>query len=63
MDGSKNNEGTGAGAGMRQRFSLSLGQYTTVFQAEGYAIKACAVEKIKRGYLKGTFIFSLTGKQ
>jgi hypothetical protein len=52
-DGSKTNEGTGAGVyghGMRWRFSLSLGQYTTVFQAEVYAIKACADKNIKRGY-------------
>jgi ribonuclease HI len=54
-DGSKINEGTGAGVyghGMRQRFSLSLGRYTTVFQAEGFAIKACADRNIKRGYCK-----------
>jgi hypothetical protein len=34
---------------MGQRFSLHLG-YTTVFQAEVYAIKACTDENIKRGY-------------
>jgi hypothetical protein len=52
-DGSKTNKGAEArvyGHGMRQRFSFSLGQYTTVFQAEVYAIKACADENIKRGY-------------
>jgi hypothetical protein len=32
------------------KFSFSLGRYTTVFQAEVYAIKACADENIKRGY-------------
>jgi ribonuclease HI len=54
-DGSKTNEGTGAGMyghGMRQRFSFSLGWYSTVFHAEVYAIKACADENIKRGYCK-----------
>jgi ribonuclease HI len=49
-DGFKTNEGTGAGVcghGMKQKFSSSLGQYTTVFQVEVYAD-----ENIKRGYLK-----------
>jgi hypothetical protein len=38
------NKGTGAGVygcGTRKKLSFSLGQYTTVFQAEMYAIKAC----------------------
>jgi hypothetical protein len=42
IDGSKANEGTGAGVygrGMRQRFSFRLGHYTTVFEAEVYAIR------------------------
>jgi hypothetical protein len=55
IDRSKTNEGTGAGmydCGMRQRFNFSLGRYTVVFQAEVYAIKACADENIKRGYHK-----------
>jgi hypothetical protein len=30
--------------------SFSLGQYPTVFQAEVYAIKACAVENLDRKY-------------
>jgi ribonuclease HI len=54
-DGSKSNEGTGASVyshGMMQRLSFSLGQNTTVFQAEVYAIKVCADENIKRGYCK-----------
>jgi ribonuclease HI len=45
-DGSKTNEGTGAGLyghGMRRKFSFNLGRYTTV-----YAIKTCADENIKR---------------
>jgi hypothetical protein len=51
-DGSKANEGTGAGVcghGIKQIFSFSLG-YTMVFQAEVYAIKACADENIRRCY-------------
>jgi hypothetical protein len=46
--GSKTN-GNAAGVyghGMRQMFSFSLGQYTTVSEAEVYAIKACAVANI-----------------
>jgi hypothetical protein len=37
-------EGTGAGVygqSVRKRLSFSLGRYTTVFQAEIYAILAC----------------------
>ena len=52
-DGSKINKGTGAGVycyGMRQKLSFSLGQYTTVFQAEVYAIKACIMENLDRNY-------------
>jgi hypothetical protein len=32
------------------RRSFSLGQYTTVFQAEAYAIKACADANMDRNY-------------
>jgi hypothetical protein len=52
-DGSKTNKGTGAGVyvhGTRQKFSFSLGQYTTVFQATVYAIKACMVVNLDRNY-------------
>jgi hypothetical protein len=52
MDGSQTNEGAGKGVcgyGTRKGFSFSLGQYTTVFEAEVYAIKACAIENINRG--------------
>jgi hypothetical protein len=52
-DGSKTNTGIGAGVycyGTRQKLSFSLGQYTTVFQAEVYAIKSCADENIDRHY-------------
>jgi hypothetical protein len=47
---------------MRQRFSFSLGQCITVFQAEIYVIKASAVENIERGYLKRNIYFSLIVK-
>jgi ribonuclease HI len=36
--------------GTRQKLSFSTGQYTTVFQAEVYAIKACTVENLDRNY-------------
>jgi ribonuclease HI len=52
-DGSKTNEGTRVGVcghGIKQSLSFSLGQYTTVFQAEVYAIKARADENIRRCY-------------
>jgi hypothetical protein len=51
--GSKINTGTGAGVycyGTRWKLSFSLGQYTTVFQAEVYAIKACTDENIDKNY-------------
>jgi len=44
-DGSKMREGTGAGVygqSVGRRLSFSLGRYATVFQAEMYAILACA---------------------
>jgi hypothetical protein len=43
-DGSKMKEGTRAGVygqSVKRRLSYSLGRYTTVFQAEIYAILAC----------------------
>jgi hypothetical protein len=52
-DGSKRNKGTGAGVycyGTGRKLSFSLGQCTTVFQAEVYAIKACAVENLGMNY-------------
>jgi hypothetical protein len=39
-----------------------LGRYTTVFQAEVYAIKACAVENIDRNY-KNRNIYILSDSQ
>jgi hypothetical protein len=36
--------------GHKAKLSFSLGKYTTVFQAEVYAIKACAVENLDRNY-------------
>jgi hypothetical protein len=35
-----------------RKLSFSLGQYTTVFQAEIYAIKAYTVENLARKYKK-----------
>jgi len=46
-DGSKMKEGTGAevfGQSVKRRLSFPLGRYTTVFQAEIYAILACVYE-------------------
>ena len=46
-DGSRIKEGTGAGVygqSVGRRLSISLGRYATVFQAEIYAILACAYE-------------------
>jgi ribonuclease HI len=51
--GSKTNKGMGAGVycnGTRRKLSFSLGRYTTVFQAEVYAIKACVKENLDRNY-------------
>jgi hypothetical protein len=64
-DGSKTNKGTGAGVycyGTWQKLSFGFGQYTTVFQAEVYAIKACAVENPDRNY-KNSNIYILSVKQ
>jgi ribonuclease HI len=64
-DGSKTNKGTEAGVychGTRRRLSFSLGQYTTVFQAELYTIKACADENIDRNY-KNRNIYILSDSQ
>jgi hypothetical protein len=52
-DGSKTTKGTGAGVygyGTRMKCSFSLGKYTTVFQAEVYAIMACTLENLDRNY-------------
>jgi hypothetical protein len=38
------------GYGTRQKLSFNLGKYTAVFEAEVYAIKACAVENLDRSY-------------
>jgi ribonuclease HI len=51
--GSKTEKGTGAGVcchGTRRKLSFSLGQHTTVLQAEVYAIRACINENLDRGY-------------
>jgi ribonuclease HI len=36
--------------GSRRKLSFSPGRYTTAFQAEVYAIKACTVENLNRNY-------------
>jgi hypothetical protein len=49
----KQKKALGAGVychGTRQKLSLSLGQYTVVFQANVYDIKACTVENVGRNY-------------
>ena len=46
-DGSRTPGGTGAGVcgqSLGSRFSICLGKYTTIFQAEIYSILACAYE-------------------
>jgi ribonuclease HI len=48
--------------GTRRKLSFSLGQYTTVFQAEVYAIKACAVENLDMDY-KSRNIYILSDSQ
>jgi ribonuclease HI len=64
-DGSKTNKGTGAGMyrhGTGQKLSFSLGQYTTVFQSEVYAIKACTAENLDKNY-KNRNIYILSNSQ
>jgi hypothetical protein len=48
--------------GLEEGHSLSLGLHTTVFQAVIYAIKACIMENIEKGY-KGRNIYILTDSQ
>jgi hypothetical protein len=51
--GSKTNKGTKDGVyayGTKRKLSSRLGQYTTVFQAEVYTIKACVAENLIRNY-------------
>jgi hypothetical protein len=60
--GTKTNKGTGAVVycyGTGWKLSFSLGQYTTVFQAEVYAIKACAVENLDRNYKNKEHLYSV----
>lgn len=52
-DGSKTEEGTGAGlclGGSKKETHIPLGKYCTVFQAEVTAILACALENQSAGY-------------
>jgi ribonuclease HI len=48
--------------GTGRKLSFSLGQHTTVFQAEVYAIKACISQNIDRGY-KNRNIYILSDSQ
>ena len=61
-DGSKMEEGTGAGLCLsisKRETLISLGRYCTVFQAEVTAIMACALENYRRGYeSKNIYIYS-----
>jgi ribonuclease HI len=64
-DGSKTNEGTGAGVykwGSRKGHSFRLSLHTTVSQAEIYAIKASIMENTENGY-KGRSIYILSDSQ
>jgi ribonuclease HI len=45
-----------------RKLIFSLGQYTTVFQAEVYAIKACSVENLNGNY-KNSNIYILSDSQ
>jgi hypothetical protein len=52
-DVSKTGKGFGAGVhccGTKIKLNFSCGRYMTVFQAEVYAIKACADENMDRNY-------------
>jgi hypothetical protein len=52
-DGLKTDKGTGAGIHgktPRHNICVSLGQYTTIFQAEIYAIGVCVQENLGRGH-------------
>jgi hypothetical protein len=50
------------GYGTETKLSFILGHYTTEFQAEVYAIKACAVDNRDRSY-KNRNIHVLLGSQ
>jgi len=53
QNSSKTSKGTGAGMcrwGLRRGHRLNLRLHITVFQAEMYAIKACIMENIEKGY-------------
>jgi hypothetical protein len=66
MDGSKANKGTGAGMyrwGARRGHGFSLGLHTTVCQAEIYAIKACVMENVEKGYIGRNITFFPTVRQ
>jgi ribonuclease HI len=61
-DGSRTAEGTGTGVyrqSVNRRLSISLGKYTTVFQAEVYAILAC-VHEIRTQDRPEKYVFALS---
>jgi hypothetical protein len=50
------------GYGTSAKLSFRLGKYTTVFKAEVYAIKTCAVENLDRRY-KSRSIYIIPNSQ
>jgi ribonuclease HI len=65
LDRSKTNKGTGAVVyrwGSRRGHNFSLGLHTTVFLAEIYTIKACAMENVETSYI-GRNIYVLSERQ
>jgi hypothetical protein len=50
------------GYGTRKKLSFGSGKYTTVFQAEVYAIMACIAENLDRNY-KNRNIYILSVKR
>jgi len=45
--------------GLKKVHSFSLGLHSMVFEAEIYAIKACIMQNIEKGYRSRNIIFSL----
>jgi hypothetical protein len=64
-DGLKTDNGSGTGIHgktPRHDIHVSSGQYTTIFQAEIYAIGACVQENLRRATSVGTCIFYLIAR-